>query len=119
MFQSISQKFKEKVLPAREKLFGARNIMATPKIEKVALNARIKRGGQVTEEMIVSTMQRITGQKPIVTKAKKSISNFKIREDMPVGVKATLRGSRAVNFLDRLINITLPRVRDFSGLSEK
>lgn len=119
MFQSIAQKFKEKVLPAREKLFGVKNIMAAPKIEKVVLNARIKRGGQVTEEMIVSTIQRITGQKPIVAKARKSISNFKIREGMPVGVKVTLRGRMAFNFLDKLINITLPRVRDFSGLSEK
>ncbi len=78
-----------------------------------------KRGGNVTEEVIMNTLEKITGQKAVITKAKKSISNFKIREGMVVGVQATLRGTRAVDFTDRFINIVLPRVRDFSGLSRR
>lgn len=119
MWQSIDKKYQEKVLPAREALFGVKNIMAVPRITKVVLNARLRRGGQTTEETIVNTLERITGQKPVVTKAKKSISNFKIRQGMPVGAKVTLRGARAINFLDKLINVVLPRVRDFNGLSTR
>lgn len=91
--------------------------MATPRIEKVIVNARIKRGGTIGEEAVAKTLERITGQKPVLTKARKSISNFKIREGMVVGAKVTLRGERAMEFLGKLVNIVFPRVRDFSGLS--
>ncbi len=117
MWQSIQTKYTKKVLPRREELFGVKNIMATPRLTKAVLNARIKRGGNVTEEVIVNTLAKITGQKPVVTKAKKSISNFKIREGQAVGAKVTLRGARLTHFLDKFINVVLPRVRDFSGLS--
>ena len=119
MLQSVSQNFKEKVIPQREELFGISNVNAVPTIEKVVINARIKKGGNVSEDVVVNTLTKITGQKPIITKARKSISNFKIREGMAVGAKVTLRGKRAYDFLDKLINITLPRVRDFSGISDK
>ena len=117
MYQSIKDKFAKEVLPKRQELFGVTNIMAVPRLNKVVLNARVKRGSNVTEEIVAATVQKITGQKPILTKAKKSISNFKIRSGMVVGVKATLRGARAIDFTDRFINVVLPRVRDFSGLS--
>lgn len=119
MFKSIKEKFEKDILPRREELFGVKNIMAAPRIQKVVLNSRIKRGGAVTEEMVVSTLKKITGQQPVITKARLSISNFKIREGMAVGAVATLRGERALTFLDKLINVALPRVRDFSGLSTR
>lgn len=119
MFTSIKEKFEKQVLPRRQELFGVKNIMAAPRIQKVALNSRIKRGGNVTEEMVVNTLKKITGQQPVITKARLSISNFKIREGMAVGARVTLRGERALTFLDKLINVALPRVRDFSGLSAR
>ena len=117
MWQSIQQKFTEKIIPRRAELFGVKNTMATPRLTKVVLNARIKRGGKADEEVVVNTLEKITGQKAVITKAKKSISNFKIREGQAVGVKVTLRGARLNHFLDKFINVVLPRVRDFSGLS--
>lgn len=117
MTNSITQLYETVVLPKREELFGVKNAMSCPRIKKVVLNARIKKGGTITEEVVSETLSRITGQKPVVTKAKKSISNFKIREGMPVGAMVTLRGKKAIDFLDRLIHVTLPRVRDFQGLS--
>jgi len=119
MTTSIKEKFIKEIVPKRQELFGVSNVMATPKIEKVVINARIKKDGNIDEEAVASTVLKISGQKPVVTKARKSISNFKIREGMSVGVKVTLRGNRAVNFLDKLINVTLPRVRDFNGLDTK
>lgn len=117
MWQSIKDKYQKNVLPRRAELFGVKNIMATPKIVKVVINGRVKRGGNVGEEVVAKTLERISGQKPVLTKARQSISNFKIREGMVVGAKATLRGARALDFLEKLINVVLPRVRDFSGLS--
>lgn len=119
MFKSIQQKFKDNVIPKRAELFGVKNIMATPRVSKVVLNARVRRGGNVGEEIVGQTLERITGQKPIMTRARQSISNFKIRAGMVVGAKATLRGRRALDFLDKFINVVLPRVRDFSGLATK
>lgn len=116
MYKSIKDKFNKDVLPQRAELFGVKNIMATPRIAKVVINARIKRGGNVTEEIVGKTLEKITGQKPIFTKSRQSISNFKIRAGMVVGAKVTLRGERALDFLDKFINVVLPRVRDFSGL---
>ncbi|OGY92051.1 MAG: 50S ribosomal protein L5 [Candidatus Komeilibacteria bacterium RIFCSPLOWO2_02_FULL_48_11] len=117
MWQSIQDKYKKNILPRREELFGVKNIMAAPRIDKVVLNARVKRGGTVNEEVVAKTLERLSGQKAVLTKARQSISNFKIREGLVVGAKVTLRGARALDFLDRLINIVLPRVRDFNGLS--
>jgi len=94
-----------------------KNIMAAPKIVKVIINSRVKRGSNIGEEIVVKTLERISGQKPVLTKARQSISNFKIREGMVVGAKVTLRGARALDFLDKFVNVVLPRVRDFSGLS--
>jgi len=119
MFESIKKKYQEKIIPKREELFGVKNILATPKIEKIVLNTRIKQGQNVDEEFILKTLANISGQKANTTKARKSISNFKIREGMVVGSKVTLRGEKMVSFLDKLINVTLPRVRDFSGLDKK
>ena len=119
MFKSIIEKFKENVVPKRKELFDIENIEATPKIEKVVINARVKQGGAINEEAILETLSKITGQIANATKARLSISNFKIREGQVVGAKVTLRSSRAVDFIDKLINITLPRVRDFSGLEKK
>jgi len=119
MFKSIQTIYKEDILPKRAELFGCTNQFAAPRIEKVVLNARVKRGGSVGEEIVVKTLERITGQKPVTTKARLSISNFKIRAGMVVGAKVTLRGKRAHDFLDKFIHVTLPRVRDFSGLPTK
>lgn len=117
MYKSIKAKFNKDVLPRREQLFGVKNIMATPRIAKVVINARVRRGGNVGEEIVGKTLEKITGQKPIFTKARQSISNFKIRAGMVVGAKVTLRGARALDFLDKFVNVVLPRVRDFSGLA--
>ncbi|MBU2575514.1 50S ribosomal protein L5 [Patescibacteria group bacterium] len=119
MFKSIIKKFKDDVAPKRKELFGISNIEATPKIEKVVLNVRIKQGGNVEEGAILETLSKISGQIANTTKARISISNFKIREGQVVGAKVTLRAKRAIDFLDKMINVTLPRVRDFSGLDKK
>lgn len=117
MWQSIKDKYQKNILPRRAELFGVKNIMAVPKIVKVAINTRVKRGSNIGEEIVAKTLERVSGQKPVLTKARQSISNFKIREGMVVGAKVTLRGARALDFLDKFVNVVLPRVRDFSGLS--
>jgi len=119
MFTSITTTYLNRVLPNRGELFGVQNIHATPRIEKVVLNARVKRGSVVDEVKVLETLSRVTGQRAVATRARLSISNFKIREGQVVGGKVTLRGKRAADFLDRFIHVTLPRVRDFSGLSAK
>lgn len=116
MYQALKKIYETEVLAKRAELFGIANAMATPRITKVVLNARIKRGGNVDEETVARTLERISGQKPVPTRARISISNFKIREGMVVGMRVTMRGARAYDFLDKLINVTLPRVRDFSGI---
>ncbi len=117
--QPIQEQFEKDILPKREELFGVKNPLATPRIEKVVINARVKKGGSADEESIIETLTTITGQKAVPTKARKSISNFKIREGMVVGAVVTLRGTRALSFLDKLIHVTLPRMRDFGGLNPK
>ena len=107
------------IVDAMMKKFNYKNKLAVPKIEKVVVNIGLgeaKDNAKVVEHA-VGDLSIITGQKPIVTKAKKSISNFKLREGMPVGCKVTLRGSKMYSFVDRLINIAIPRVRDFRGVS--
>jgi len=113
--------YKEQVVPALVKQFGYKSIMEVPRIEKITLNMGV--GEAVADKKVmehaVSDMQKIAGQKPIVTKAKKSIAGFKIRDDYPIGCKVTLRRERMYDFLDRLVTIALPRVRDFRGVSAK
>ena len=114
----LEQRYKEQMIPALMKEFSITNIQAVPKLLKVTLNVGIGKaqGDKKVIEAVTNTLSRISGQKPIQTKAKKSISNFKLREGMVVGVKVTLRGDRMYAFLDKLINITMPRVRDFQGI---
>jgi len=107
------------IIDAMMKKFGYKNKLAVPKIEKVVVNIGLgeaKENAKVIEHA-TNDMAIITGQKPVVTKAKKSISAFKLREGMPVGCKVTLRGSKMYSFVDRLINVAIPRVRDFRGVS--
>lgn len=118
MFKSITEKFKD-IIKKREELFGISNINAVPRIEKVVINARIKQGSNITEDVILETLSKITGQSAQKRAARMSISNFKIREGNIVGAKVCLRSKRAADFLDKLINVTLARVRDFSGLEKK
>ena len=112
-------KYKNDVVPALMKKYSYTSIMQCPKIDKVVVNVGV---GDVTVnpkalDEVVEEITAITGQKPVITKAKKSIANFKLREGMPIGVKVTLRGERMYEFLDKLFNIDLPRVRDFRGVS--
>jgi len=111
--------YETEIVDAMMKKFNYKNKLAVPKIEKVVVNIGLgeaKDNAKVVEHA-VSDMSIITGQKPIVTKAKKSISNFKLREGMPVGCKVTLRGEKMYNFVDRLITLAIPRVRDFRGVN--
>ena len=111
--------YKDEIVGAMIKKFGYKNIMEVPKLDKIVINMGVgeaKENAKVLESA-VRDLEIITGQKPIVTKAKKSIANFKIREGMSIGCKVTLRGEKMYNFLDRLVNLALPRVRDFRGVN--
>lgn len=117
----LKEKLNKEVSKALQEKFGYENVMAIPKIEKVVINVGTGKGLQDAKfnENVEKTLQRITGQKPVKTIAKKSISNFKIREGLVIGQMTTLRGNRMYDFLDKLINVTLPRIRDFRGLNDK
>lgn len=111
--------YKDEIVDAMIKKFGYKNIMEVPKLDKIVVNIGVgeaKENAKVLESA-VRDLEIITGQKPIVTKAKKSIANFKIREGMSIGCKVTLRGEKMYDFLDRLVNLALPRVRDFRGVN--
>jgi len=117
----LKERYEKDVAPALRKEFGYTNVMAIPKIQKVVVNMGL---GEATQNAkIVDTgadeLARITGQKPVVTRAKKSIAQFKVRQGMPIGTMVTLRGPRMWDFLDRLMAVALPRVRDFRGVSPK
>ena len=115
----LKEQYKAEVAPALYKKFGYKSTMQIPKIDKVVVNVgcgEAKENAKVLEA-VVRDLTTITGQKAVVTKAKKSIANFKLREDMPIGAKVTLRGDKMWEFLDRLFNVALPRVRDFRGIS--
>lgn len=116
----LQEKYKNEVTPALVEKFQYSSIMQCPKIEKVVINMGIGEAIQNPKalEEAVAELTQIAGQKPVVTKAKKSIANFKLREGMAIGCKVTLRGERMYEFLDKLFNITLPRVRDFRGVSK-
>lgn len=113
--------YKEKIRSALIEQFGYKSVMQAPKLTKITLNMGV--GGAVADKKVlqaaVSDMEKISGQKAVITLARKSIAGFKIRDDMPIGCKVTLRGARMYEFLDRLINISIPRIRDFRGMSSK
>jgi large subunit ribosomal protein L5 len=121
MSARLKDKYAKEVVPALTKEFGYKNVMAVPRIEKVVVNMGL--GEATANAKIVDTgadeLARITGQKPVTRRAKKSIAAFKVRKGMPIGTMVTLRGERMWEFLDRLMNIALPRVRDFKGVSPK
>jgi large subunit ribosomal protein L5 len=121
MSARLKDKYTKEVIPALKKEFGYTNIMAVPKLEKVVINMGL--GEATANAKLVDTgadeLARITGQKPVVRRSKKSIAAFKVRKGMPIGTMVTLRGERMWEFLDRLISIALPRVRDFKGVSPK
>ena len=117
----LRKQYDETVAPALEEKFEYGNVMEIPRITKVVVNMGIGKAIESASHMeaAVKDLTAITGQKPQIRRAKKSISNFKLREGMPIGARVTLRGERMWEFLDRLINVALPRVRDFRGLSPK
>jgi len=117
----LHEKYQKTIVPSLKKKFKRENIMSLPKLQKIVLNMGV--GSNLSEkkymEEAVDVLTQITGQKPVVTKARKSIANFKLREGMNVGCMVTLRGARMYEFMDRLIAIVLPRVRDFQGVNPK
>ncbi len=115
----LFEQYKQEITPKLMEKFAYKNIMQVPKLEKVIINVGVGEAIQNPKALdgAVSDLMIITGQKPIITKAKKSIAGFKLREGMPIGCKVTLRGERMYDFINRLINIVLPRVRDFRGVS--
>jgi large subunit ribosomal protein L5 len=121
MAARLKEKFLNEITPALIQKFGYSSVMQVPKVEKVVINMGVGEaaGNIKVLDNAVSDLQLITGQKPVITRAKKSIAGFKLREGMPIGVKVTLRGDRMYYFLDKLFNIALPRVRDFRGISAK
>ena len=117
----LKEKYLNEVVPGLQEKFNYTNVMAIPKLDKIVINIGLGEAVQNPKALdaAVQDLTIIAGQKPVVTKAKKSIAGFKLREGMPVGVKVTLRGDRMYEFADRLLNIALPRVRDFRGVSPK
>ena len=117
----MRKQYKEEVVPALIKRFGYRNINEVPRLEKIVLNMGLGdcKDNSKSLQQAVEELKMIAGQKPVITQAKKSVANFKVREGMNVGAKVTLRGNRMYDFLDKFISIALPRVRDFRGISSK
>ncbi len=119
MSSRLKEIYKNEIVDAMVKKFGYKNVMEVPKLDKIGVNMGVgeaKENAKVLE-MAVGDMETITGQKAVVTKAKKSVANFKIREGQSIGCKTTLRGDKMYEFLDRLVNLALPRVRDFRGVN--
>ena len=121
MVSRLQEKYEKEIIPALMEKFGYKNVMEVPKLEKMVINMGV---GEAKEnpkvlEAAVKDLETITGQKPVLTRAKKSIANFKIRENMPIGCKVTLRKANMYEFADKLMNVALPRVRDFRGISDK
>ncbi len=117
----LEKEYKEKIIPALQKQFGYKSIMQVPKLTKITLNMGV--GAAVADKKVLqsalSDMEKISGQKPVVTLSRKSIAGFKIRDDMAIGCKVTLRSDKMYEFLDRLISIAIPRIRDFRGMNPK
>ena len=116
---NLKAKYQAEVAPALMQKFGYKSVMQIPKIDKIVVNCGCgeARDNSKVLEAVVGDLTKITGQKAIITKAKKSVANFKLREGMPIGAKVTLRGDRMWEFLDRLFTVALPRVRDFRGIN--
>jgi large subunit ribosomal protein L5 len=117
----LRQRYKQEIVAALQRDLGRENALAVPRLEKIVLNMGL---GEATQnpkiiDSAVEELAAITGQKPVVTKAKKAIANFKLRAGLPIGAMVTLRGDRMYEFFDRLVNVALPRVRDFKGLSDR
>ncbi|BDF36430.1 MULTISPECIES: 50S ribosomal protein L5 [Extibacter] len=115
----LKEHYQNEIVEAMNKKFGYKNIMEVPKLEKVVINMGVgeaKDNAKILESA-VADLEKITGQKAVICKAKKSVANFKLREGMPIGCKVTLRGEKMYEFVDRLINLALPRVRDFRGVN--
>ncbi len=117
----VLEKYKNEILPALQSELGIDNPLAVPRLEKIIVSMGIGRATQNKQVLDVASneLALITGQKPVVCKARKSVSNFKLRQGMPIGLKVTLRGKRMYEFFDRLISVVIPRVRDFRGLNPK
>ncbi|ART74682.1 50S ribosomal protein L5 [Sutcliffiella horikoshii] len=117
----LKEKYQSEIIPALMGKFNYKSVMQAPKLEKIVINMGV--GDAVSNSKALDTaveeLASITGQKPMVTKAKKSIAGFRLREGMPIGAKVTLRGERMYEFLDKLVSVSLPRVRDFRGISKK
>lgn len=114
----LREQYRSEIVPALVKRFGYSNIMAVPRLEKTVINMGLGEAIQNAKilDSAVDELGRIAGQRPVITRARKSIANFKLRENMPIGAAVTLRGDRMYEFLDRLMNVALPRVRDFRGV---
>src|SRR3712207_4098133 len=121
MMPRLQEKYNKEVVPALMEKFGYKNIMEVPKLEKVVINMGVGEAKENSKnlESALADLELITGQKPIATRAKKSVANFKLRENMPIGCKVTLRKQKMYQFMDKLMNIAFPRVRDFRGISDK
>lgn len=121
MTPRLQEKYKNEVVQAMVEKFGYKNVMEVPKLEKIVINMGVgeAKDNQKVLESAVNDLTIISGQKPILTRAKKSVANFKIRENMALGCKVTLRGAKMYEFADKLVSIALPRVRDFRGVSDK
>jgi large subunit ribosomal protein L5 len=119
MAPRLQERYREEIIPALMKEFGYKNVMQAPRVEKVTVNVGTGEAVQNAKALDAasSDVATITGQHPVITRAKRSIANFKLREGMPIGVTVTLRGSRMWEFLDRALNAALPRIRDFQGVS--
>lgn len=117
----LQEKYNNEIVPALMEKFGYRNIMQVPKLEKIVVNMGVGEAKDNSKllESAAADLQLITGQKPIITRAKRSVANFKVRQNMPIGCKVTLRKDKMYEFADKLMNIALPRVRDFRGISSK
>src|SRR6202790_4545106 len=121
MITRLHDKYRKEAVPALAKRFGFSNTMAVPRVKKVTVNIGLGEASANVKllDTAAAELGQITGQKPVITRAKKSIANFKIRKGMPIGCMVTLRGDRMYEFLDRLVSVALPRVRDFRGVSPK
>ena len=121
MATRLKEKYLAEAVPALQQKFSYKNVMEIPKLEKIVINMGLGecKDNAKSLEVAVNELTAIAGQKPMVTKAKKSIANFKLREGQPVGAKVTLRGARMEEFMDKLVSVALPRVRDFRGVSTK
>jgi large subunit ribosomal protein L5 len=117
----MREKYLKEAVPALKKKFGFANVMQVPKLDKIVLNMGVGRAIQDAKlvDEAVMVLRDISGQKPVITRAKKAISNFKLRKDQAIGCKVTLRGNRMYEFFDRLVAVAIPRIRDFRGLSRK